>query len=471
MNAFNEFFKNLAEKMNLPDFFKGNTLLFNNLFLVLFTALCLIALLLVIFLVPGKKKKKATPVEEAAAEPLEEVADEPAEEPVAEEAPVEVAEESAPEVVEEPAEEPAPEVVEEPSEEPAPEVVEEAAPEEPAPEEVEEVPVEEESPVEVAEEPAEEVAEEAPVEEVLAEEPVAEAAEEPASEEEEEEEILDDGLTDEYSDDDEAEDPIEFIDEDDDEPVVEEKDAKGEEKFKNGGKYEIIKKHGGFYFLLKANNGQLLLESSGYTSLAGAKKAVETFKKAVEVGEFSIDVDKNGNFKFILRTSARSQMHYHGETYRTRQSAEKAILSVKKFAFKSIVKRAEENDEDDAVETMPVVTKPLAPEENKMGGKYVIEERFGKYYFLLKANNGQLLLESPAFTSEQGAIGGIETFKKAAATGIFVTDMDKKGKFCFILRLNARSHKHYFGESYSTRQSAENSVHSVRAFAQNAILK
>ena len=466
MNAFNEFFKNLAEKMNLPDFFKGNTLLFNNLFLVLFTALCLIALLLVIFLVPGKKKKKAAPVEEAAAEPLEEVTDEPAEEPVAEEAPVEVAEESAPEAVEEPAEEPAPEVIEEVAEEEAP--VEEVAPVEEAPaEEPVEEPVVEDVP---AEEPAEE---EVPAEEsapVVAEEP----AEEPAPEEEED--ILDDGLTDEYSDDDEAEDPIEFIDDDDDEPEEAEKPAdakaeKGEEKIKNGGKYEIIKKHGGFYFLLKANNGQLLLESSGYTSVAGVKKAIETFKNAVEVGEFSIDVDKNGNFKFILRTSARSQMHYHGETYSTRTSAEKAILSVKKFAFKSIVKRAEENDEDDAVETIPVVTKPLAPEENKMGGKYIIEERFGKYYFLLKANNGQLLLESPAFTSEQGAIGGIETFKKAAATGIFVTDMDKKGKFRFILRLNARSHKHYFGESYSTRQSAENSVHSVRAFAQNAILK
>ena len=146
--------------------------------------------------------------------------------------------------------------------------------------------------------------------------------------------------------------------------VFEEKDedAKSGAKAKNGGKYEIIKKHGGFYFLLKANNGQLLLESSGYTSLAGAKKAIETFKNAVEVGEFSIDVDKNGNFKFILRMSARSQMHYHGETYSTRQSAEKAILSVKRFAATTVVKRVEENDEDDAVETMPVVTKPLAPE-------------------------------------------------------------------------------------------------------------
>ena len=452
MNAFNEFFKNLAEKMNLPDFFKGTTLLFNNLFLVLFTALCLIALLLVIFLVPGKKKKKAAaPVEEAAEPALEAIEEVPAEE--AEEAPVEeVAEEPVEEVVEEPVEEAAPEAIEEaPAEEPAPEAIEEAPAEEP---------VEEAAPVEEApaEEPAPEVAEEVAVEAA----PVEEVAEE-------EEEILDEGLTEEYSDDDEAEDPIEFIDDGDEEEKDE--DAKSGAKAKNGGKYEIIKKHGGFYFLLKANNGQLLLESSGYTSLAGVKKAVETFKNAVEVGEFSIDVDKNGNFKFILRMSARSQMHYHGETYSSRQSAEKSILSVKRFAATTVVKRMEENDEEDAVETMPVVTKPLAPEENKMGGKYVIEERFGKYYFLLKANNGQLLLESPAFTSEQGAIGGIETFKKAAATGIFVTDMDKKGKFRFILRLNARSHKHYFGESYSTRQSAENSVHSVRAFAQNAVLK
>ncbi len=269
---------------------------------------------------------------------------------------------------------------------------------------------------------------------------------------------------------DDTQDPIEFIDEDDEEEA-EAAAAKGEIKPANGGKYEIIKKHGGFYFLLKANNGQLLLESSGYTTLAGAKKAIETFKNAVAVGEFSIDVDKNGNFKFILRTSARSQMYYHGETYSSRQSAEKSILSVKRFAATTVVKRTEENDEEDAVETMPVETKPLKEGDHKMGGKYEIEERNGKFYFLLKANNGQLLLESPAFTSEAGAKGGIETFKKAADTGVFVTDMDKNGKFRFILRLNARSHMRYFGESYSTRQSAENSVHSVRSFAQNAVLK
>ena len=437
MNAFNEFFKGLAEKMNLPEFFKGTTLLFNNLFLVLLVLVCLIALLLVIFLVPGKKKKKAA--EEALAEENEELVEIPAEESPVEEVP---AEETAP--VEE-----AP--VEEAVEEPAPEVVEESAPEA-----VEEAPAEEPAPVEEAvEEPAE--AEPAPVEEVAA------APAEEEAEEEYDEDMMDDN-------EDDTQDPIEFIDEDDEEEA-EAAAAKGEIKPANGGKYEIIKKHGGFYFLLKANNGQLLLESSGYTTLAGAKKAIETFKNAVAVGEFSIDVDKNGNFKFILRTSARSQMYYHGETYSSRQSAEKSILSVKRFAPTTVVKRTEENDEEDAVETMPVETKPLKEGDHKMGGKYEIEERNGKFYFLLKANNGQLLLESPAFTSEAGAKGGIETFKKAADTGVFVTDMDKNGKFRFILRLNARSHMRYFGESYSTRQSAENSVHSVRSFAQNAVLK
>lgn len=56
MQAINEFFKNLAGKMHLPTFFTSNTLLFNNLFLVLVAAVSLIALLLVIFLIPGKKK-------------------------------------------------------------------------------------------------------------------------------------------------------------------------------------------------------------------------------------------------------------------------------------------------------------------------------------------------------------------------------------------------------------------------------
>lgn len=242
---------------------------------------------------------------------------------------------------------------------------------------------------------------------------------------------------------------------------------------KSSGKYEIVKRNDSFFFLLKANNGQLLLESSAYTTEQGVRKAIDTFKKAVEVGEFTVDEDKNGNFKFILRASARSQMLYYGEAYSSRQSAENAIGSVKNFAFTAAVKRATSQDvETDASSIATTVeTKPLKESDHKLGGKYEIVERSGSFYFLLKANNGQLLLESPAFTTEAGAKSGIDTFKKAADSGVYVIDKDKNGNFRFILRASTRSQVRYFGESYGTRQSAENSVSSVRAFAQKAILK
>ena len=441
MDKFNNVFKGLADKMKLPDFFKSNTLIFNNLFLVIVAVVVLIALLLVIFLVPGKKKKAQKAVAaEASAPAAEEEKAAPVEDTPAEEAPVEEETVTAEETVEEPAAEEI--AVEEPvAEEPAAEPV------------VEEAPIEEAPAEEVAEEPAEE-AEEAPavVEPEVIEEPAAEevvAAEEPAEEKKPKEEKK---------------------------PTAEKKPvakkaapaAADAPAPKNGGKYEIVKRNGSFFFLLKANNGQLLLESTGYTTEAGAKGGIETFKNAVENGEFHIDPDKNGNYRFILRASARSQMLYHGESYSTRQSAENSIKSVKNFALRAVVKRVEEADVDDGT---AVQLKPLPAAEHKAGGKLEIVERNGLFYFILKANNGQLLVESPAFTTDAGAKAGIETFKKATETGVYSIDADKNGKFRFILRAGVRAQVRYVGENYPTRQSAENSLNSVRAFAQKAVLK
>jgi len=56
MEAINTFFKGLADKINLPDFFKSNTLLFNNFFLTAVAALSLI-LLVITIAIPGKNKK------------------------------------------------------------------------------------------------------------------------------------------------------------------------------------------------------------------------------------------------------------------------------------------------------------------------------------------------------------------------------------------------------------------------------
>lgn len=58
MQAINTFFKSLAVKLSLPTFFQENGLIFNNLFLTVVAVLSLVCLLLVIFLIPTKKKAK-----------------------------------------------------------------------------------------------------------------------------------------------------------------------------------------------------------------------------------------------------------------------------------------------------------------------------------------------------------------------------------------------------------------------------
>ena len=520
MVAINEFFKNLATKLKLPAFFKGNTFVFNNLFLALIVLILVIALILVIVLVPSKKKNKsgeesapvsddAEPEEEAAPEEAvaeEAVEEEPAEEAVAveeepaEEAPAEEAVEEVPAEEEVAVEEEPEAVAEEAVAEEEPEVIEVAEEEAPAEETVEEAPAEEEITAAAEEEPAEEaVIEEEP--EAVAEEPAEEEVaveEEPAEEAVEEAPVAEEQAQEEPVEEEKAEEPAE---EAAPAPVKEEKKAAPKAKKaakaevaaakeapapkpikakkpsdgKTVGKYEILERNGSFYFLLKANNGQLLLESPSYTSEQGAKNGIETFKKAVDGGIYTIDEEKNGSFRFVMRASTRSQMRYYGESYSTRQSAENSIQSVKNFAQNAIVKVVENTDQDAVAandSATVFVPDPITEKSYKAGGKYeIIELNPNNFHFLLKANNGQLLLESPSYTSEQGAKNAIETFKKAVETGIYTIDEDKNGNFKFILRASARSQIRYFGESYSTRQRAESSVNSVRSFAAKAVLK
>ncbi|MBQ4443616.1 MAG: DUF1508 domain-containing protein [Clostridia bacterium] len=108
----------------------------------------------------------------------------------------------------------------------------------------------------------------------------------------------------------------------------EEKEARPMGKFtveEDGNQDEVI----GYRFYLIANNAQILYTSAIYTSASGALKAIDTFKRAVYVGNFYVDEDKFGHFRYILRANATTT--YVGESYKTRSSAESSIESVKKF--------------------------------------------------------------------------------------------------------------------------------------------
>lgn len=340
--------------------------------------------------------------------PVEEKAEEPIEE-----APVEEKAEDVAEPVEEAQVEDAP--VEEKVEEPAPEKVEE-----PTPEKVEEVPVEEAP----AEEPAPEEVKEEPVEEPVVPTPQEEVAEEV----EEHQGVL--------------------------------------------GKYTIQLSMQGYCFTLSANNGQILYESFGYTTVEGAAIGIDTFKKTVATGKFNVSGDKYGRYRFILNK------RYQGPNYPSKLACEKAIKSVEKFANNSKIVIVDPTEEDLQAynEVVQASKKSKVVDWEALSKEYADLPRLGTfeislsddglYQFCLIANNGQILYTSVPYATQATVKKAIENFRKAACLGTFFVEMDKYKRYRFILRVS--NMVTYVGESYTTKASALNSIESVKNFVKTA---
>lgn len=98
----------------------------------------------------------------------------------------------------------------------------------------------------------------------------------------------------------------------------------------------------------------------------------------------------------------------------------------------------------------------------KAVGKYEFELEVDGFHFYLIANNGQILFDSPSFTTLLGALNGIKTFKKTVADGKFDIKVDKYNRYRFILE------RKYYGENYTTKDQCQKCVESVKNFASNA---
>jgi uncharacterized protein len=99
------------------------------------------------------------------------------------------------------------------------------------------------------------------------------------------------------------------------------------------GKFVIKKgKDGQFYFNLKANNGETILSSEGYTAKPGCKKGIGSVQIncAVE-GRFEKLTAKNGKAYFTLK-ARNAQVIGKSEMYDSEKSRDAGITSVKKNA-------------------------------------------------------------------------------------------------------------------------------------------
>jgi uncharacterized protein YegP (UPF0339 family) len=108
------------------------------------------------------------------------------------------------------------------------------------------------------------------------------------------------------------------------------------------GKFVITRRtNGEFQFNLKANNGQTILASEGYTTKAACTNGIESVKtNSQDDSRFDRRESSNGKHYFNLRAS-NGQIIGSSEMYESISARENGIESVKKNAPDSIIDNQE----------------------------------------------------------------------------------------------------------------------------------
>jgi hypothetical protein len=96
-----------------------------------------------------------------------------------------------------------------------------------------------------------------------------------------------------------------------------------------------------FRFRLKADNGQIILSSEGYTTKPACLNGIESVKKnAADAKRFTKTTTPTNMFRFAI-TAANSQIIGTSQNYKSESGRNNGIASVMKNAAKAEVKEVE----------------------------------------------------------------------------------------------------------------------------------
>ena len=125
----------------------------------------------------------------------------------------------------------------------------------------------------------------------------------------------------------------------------------------------------------------------------------------------------------------------------------------------------EETDEEPVEEAPAEPAKQETPvKEVKTLGKYEVFPEAGFFKYRLKANNGQILLVSNSYKTLNGAIKGIETFRKNVEVGTHKVITDKKGRGQWRIFTANEGRLVVAGEIYPDAARAQSALDSVLRF-------
>ena len=231
------------------------------------------------------------------------------------------------------------------------------------------------------------------------------------------------------------------------------------------GKY-IIFDEGGYFvkYRLHANNGQAIIISEPYKDRKACMTGIETLKKNVETLKVIFEKDKKDAWCFRLIT-AQGRPLAQSANYKTQKDAERASQSFKKFVdADKIVDDDGKSDDHYEVQILDD-SYTLSP-----NGKFLIIKEDTDFYYQLKANNGQVLCTSQAYSSEKSCKEALENFRKYVYEGNFYIYVDKR-KQSFFKLYSKQLRLVMTGETYAKRDAAVSAAKSVLKFAKDAKLQ
>lgn len=214
-------------------------------------------------------------------------------------------------------------------------------------------------------------------------------------------------------------------------------EAADDELTLTAGKFEtFVGRDGQHYFHLLAGNGEKVLGSQGYATAAAAMNAIVSVQtNGVNAASFELRAAQNGEFYFVLK-AANGGIIGVSETYVTKYNAERALTTVNK-----------------------IITRMPSVFDAPSGAKFSVFKGIdSKYYFNLRAANGEIVMQSQSYSARASAVGGVgsvQTNGKLASR--YELRATGNGEWYFVLKASngaviAR------GETYASKSNAERGV-------------
>ncbi len=213
----------------------------------------------------------------------------------------------------------------------------------------------------------------------------------------------------------------------------------------SSGKFETFTgRDGKVYFHLLAGNGEKVLASEGYASAGAALAGVASVREnATDRDRFEVRTAVNGETYFVLR-AANGAVVGMSETYVSRSNTERAIATVSKIVSKTAVASAAQGSK---FETFKGID--------------------SKQYFHLRASNGEIVLQSQAYSSRAGATTGIASVQ---ANGKLASRYQLReaadGQWYFVLRASNGATIGR-GETYVSKSNAQRGIDTVVSLLAN----